>query len=474
MEVLKTTERRVALVSHRSSPKILRFQRDLAATLVGAFPGRVFPVRVYASRTGQGDAKETTQRSRSFLYAALGFVVARMFGTDRLRFHENGIVSFNLPISDQVVGSMATRTTHPLSLRLLREFLSLVAEAPVDLANPFVWRTKTEVFETLKTCGFAHLARESVSCSEVRGMTRLHTHCGRCSQCLDRRYAALAAGMSEDDPVEMYAIDLMTGSRPREIDRIMAFDYTGHAAALARLTDGEILAKFGGELARVLEGFPEDPIDGIGASCLALVRRHGSAVEGVLQTAIRAESHLIARRALPPDSLLGVWLLNSAASPGGVVAVEALPAVIDRSSVKPSPAMASEERARRSPPTARSSLELVIDDGTREARVLDVTTLKGRGFELLRSLAEMRRGDRDVGLRFEDYRFAGARELAEELGLPDAEYLRRIVKRARDDVADCLGAFSEAPSDDVLIETGDRHRGYRLNPNVNLVAPGAD
>jgi hypothetical protein len=37
----------------------------------------------------------------------------------------------------------------------------------------------------------------------------LHTHCGCCSQCLDRRFAVLAAHAADHDPVEMYKVELV-------------------------------------------------------------------------------------------------------------------------------------------------------------------------------------------------------------------------------------------------------------------------
>ncbi len=177
VETLVQTSRRIALVSHRSAPKILPHQTALAAELQRRFPGRVFPMRVYAARTKSGDANETTQRSRSFLYAALGFAAATLFGIDRIRFCENGVVSIHLPLSRQVIGTMATRTTHPLSVRLLRQFLSLVAEKPLNLANPFIWKTKTDVFESLKRNQAADLVRKTVSCSSVRAMRREERCC---------------------------------------------------------------------------------------------------------------------------------------------------------------------------------------------------------------------------------------------------------------------------------------------------------
>ena len=54
---------------------------------------------------------ESTQRSRSFLYIAIGAAIAEMLGKSCVRFYENGVISLNLPICAQVVGAKATRTT---------------------------------------------------------------------------------------------------------------------------------------------------------------------------------------------------------------------------------------------------------------------------------------------------------------------------------------------------------------------------
>jgi hypothetical protein len=79
------------------------------------------------------------------LYAALACAVARLFGKGQVRFFENGILSINLPISEQVVGSRATRTTHPLVLERFREFFSAAVGKPIEVENPFIWKTKAEV-----------------------------------------------------------------------------------------------------------------------------------------------------------------------------------------------------------------------------------------------------------------------------------------------------------------------------------------
>jgi hypothetical protein len=76
----------VALVSHRSSPKIFERQKQLVLQIKQRFPKRVLHVPVLVTRKEQLRSPEYTQRSRSFLYAALACVVARLFEITRVRF----------------------------------------------------------------------------------------------------------------------------------------------------------------------------------------------------------------------------------------------------------------------------------------------------------------------------------------------------------------------------------------------------
>ncbi len=100
---------RLLLVSHQSSTKIANRQKELARDLSARFPGRVLHVPVRISMHGN-EGSERTQRTRSFLFGALGATVARIAGASGFSLFENGIVSFNLPIASQVVGAAATRT----------------------------------------------------------------------------------------------------------------------------------------------------------------------------------------------------------------------------------------------------------------------------------------------------------------------------------------------------------------------------
>ena len=234
VEELSDGKKNVALVSHRSSPKIFEFQKQLVEELRRKFPKRLMHIPVLVTRREPLQVHEYTQRSRSFLYAALACVVTQLFGKNRIRFFENGVVSINLPIAEQVVGARATRTTHPLVLELFRRFFSAAIGIRVEIENPFVWKTKAEVIRSILDHGCGPLIKHTVSCTRSYDITRLHTHCGCCSQCIDRRFGIIAAGAAELDPVEMYKIELLTGERERPTDRKRWFDRTYRGLACAR------------------------------------------------------------------------------------------------------------------------------------------------------------------------------------------------------------------------------------------------
>lgn len=237
VEELAVRGKAVALVSHRSAAKIAPVQMNLVADLRKRFGrSRILHVPVWVNVVGEL-GRESTHRTRSFLFAALGAVTARLFGLDRIKLFENGIVSLNLPLAAQVVGARATRTTHPQVLAGFGGLLSTLFGRPIEAENPFAWRTKAEILEQISENGFGRLIRNTRSCTRVHDMTILHPHCGQCSQCIDRRFAVLAAGLDGEDPEEAYKVDLLTGARRAGSDRAMALAYVRFATEINRMTD---------------------------------------------------------------------------------------------------------------------------------------------------------------------------------------------------------------------------------------------
>jgi 7-cyano-7-deazaguanine synthase in queuosine biosynthesis len=193
IEALESGQRSVVLVSHRFGGAIERAQKELVDDLRGKFGAdRIFHVPVLVT-VARGVNKEATHRTRAFLFAALGAVLARLFRLDGIKLFENGIISFHLPLSPQVIGARATRTTHPKVLAGYNSIFSALFAKPFKVDNPFVWQTKAEILKRMAERGHGGLIRYSRSCAHIREMTTMHLHCGRCSQCIDRRFAVLAA-----------------------------------------------------------------------------------------------------------------------------------------------------------------------------------------------------------------------------------------------------------------------------------------
>lgn len=105
---------RLVLVSHRPVSTLSARQKRLFRKLQVEFPQQLFHVPVWINKA-ENFGREPTQRTRSFLYAALGTVVGAPVGAAGMRFFENGVVSVNFPVAGEVVRSRASRTTHPIA-----------------------------------------------------------------------------------------------------------------------------------------------------------------------------------------------------------------------------------------------------------------------------------------------------------------------------------------------------------------------
>ena len=183
-------------------------------------------------------------------------MTAHLLDRQRIFFFENGVVSLNLPPVGQVVGTRATRTTHPQALAGFRRILSAVLGQSFDVGNPYSWITKSEVIEQIVQSSCADLIKDTRSCTRVHAMTKLHPHCGQCSQCIDRRFAILAAGQDQADPKDAYKVDLLLDGREFGPDREMALAFIRSASKIGQMTDVDFFAHYG-ETSRIVSHFEE-------------------------------------------------------------------------------------------------------------------------------------------------------------------------------------------------------------------------
>jgi len=210
IERLNNSNEIVCLVSHRSGqPSTAMTQTRLVEALVQRFPERVKSYRFGTGLTNKRAVSET-QRTRTFLYGSIAFALATALGQKEVTFYENGITSLNFPRRQDLLNARASRTTHPRTMFLLSEFLSHVAGSPIALNNTYRWKTKADVLEVLKTHHAADLIPSTVTCSRTTMTRGDHTHCGGCFQCVDRRFSASAAGLSDVDHSGLYTLDMLS------------------------------------------------------------------------------------------------------------------------------------------------------------------------------------------------------------------------------------------------------------------------
>ncbi|GAP66927.1 hypothetical protein MBSD_n2242 [Mizugakiibacter sediminis] len=319
-------KRRVLLVTHKSTSKLNKRHRVLEEMLAAKagdnVPHRI-TVRVHKTKELN---HEYTQRSRSFLYVSIGATIARMLNLKSVRFYENGVISLNLPVCAQVVGGRATRTTHPRVMKGFQDLLSLVAGEPFTVENPYIWKTKADVVKIITDAGCHDLIKHSMTCTHTWEMTNQHTHCGGCSQCIDRRFAILAAKADQHDPVEHYKVDVFTQSRDKGEDKIMAAAYLERANQVKNLTDVTQFVSSYPDVGRVLKYLNYSSTGQAAQRVFDLYKRHADEVTGALDELGRRYFTQIRERSLPGDCLLRtVYESASVNSVPAVISMEKQP-----------------------------------------------------------------------------------------------------------------------------------------------------
>ncbi len=300
-------KRRVFLINHRSATK-WDTRYDELAGLLSRKAGRLSPhhIRVTVQKQEETD-REHTRRSRSFLFVALGATIADMFRLRNVRFYENGVVSLNLPVCAQVVSGRATRTTHPKVIAGFRKLLTLVAGREFQVENPFLWKTKTDVVRDIVKAGCADLIRYSVSCAHT-WRTSLYSHCGTCSQCVDRRFAVIAADAEKHDPLDSYAVDILTQGREKDIhvvdDRMAFATYIGRANRVLETPTAWDFLKTYPEVRRILNDLDDPTKTASLERAYDLYKSHAFDIRSAIKTLIARHSEALLDRTLPADAFL--------------------------------------------------------------------------------------------------------------------------------------------------------------------------
>jgi hypothetical protein len=172
--------------------------RAVQQQLLRGLPRPVPQLSANASPRMDG-ANETSMRSRSFLFIALGVAIAAQLAERRqtettLFVPENAFIAVNPPLTPRRIGTLSTRTTHPHFLSSLQRVFQGLALG-VRLENPYQHMTKGEM---LRNCrdpnSLRNLAAATVSCGKWK---RAWQQCGRCVPCVIRKASFASAGLRD-------------------------------------------------------------------------------------------------------------------------------------------------------------------------------------------------------------------------------------------------------------------------------------
>ena len=185
---------------------------------------------------------EKSTRSRSIIFFAFAALAASALRSTKMRpveivVPENGFISLNVPLGPGRLGSLSTKTTHPVYMSAIQSMWDAVGiQARLDF--PYRDRTKGEL---LRKCADRKKLVSLVGSSTSCGKFQRHklTHCGECIPCLVRRAAFLEAKL-RDTTAKRYLRHKLSHSESRDV--------AAAAAAYLRYQDEGIRRFAGGSL----------------------------------------------------------------------------------------------------------------------------------------------------------------------------------------------------------------------------------
>lgn len=181
--------------------QIVRGDADKQTRFAGRIGAGLEHLQLNHNASTRRGVKETSQRSRSFIFLAFAALAAT--STQRykdgetipLYINENGFIAVNPPLTQARIGSLSTRTAHPEFLAQMQSVFDTVG-LRVRISNPYSEKTKGEM---LRECSDQDLLRIeapiSTSCGRFQRFN--YTHCGRCVPCQIRRASILAWGETD-------------------------------------------------------------------------------------------------------------------------------------------------------------------------------------------------------------------------------------------------------------------------------------
>lgn len=148
---------------------------------------------------GKLSSEEGSTRARSIMFFAFAALSACAIKANVERVKvvvpENGFISLNTPLDTNRIGSLSTKTTHPIYMAMLQEVWNAIG-MNTELVLPYKYKTKGEILKECKDQALLkRLVFDSTSCAKYQRHNL--QQCGVCVPCLIRRAAFLGAGLRD-------------------------------------------------------------------------------------------------------------------------------------------------------------------------------------------------------------------------------------------------------------------------------------
>ena len=179
--------------------QVVRGDRDTQLRIATALGGseRHFQWSFAVKHPG---ASEKSTRARSIVFFAFAALAASAISSNdqqpvNIVVPENGFISLNVPLGPGRMGSLSTKTTHPVYMAAIQELWNAVG-INARLIFPFQDKTKGELLMKYSDDEqLINLIPGTTSCGKYQRHNL--THCGECVPCLVRRAAFIKAGLHD-------------------------------------------------------------------------------------------------------------------------------------------------------------------------------------------------------------------------------------------------------------------------------------
>lgn len=197
---------------------VVRGDKETQAKFASALCGSDRHLQWSFSVRHPGEYEKST-RARSIIFFAFAALAAEALQspnnkTVEIFVPENGFISLNVPLGPGRLGTLSTKTTHPVFINVVQSIWNAIG-IQARLIHSYRFQTKGEM---LRTCAdsekLASLVGTSTSCAKYQHHNL--THCGECLPCLVRRAAFLEAQLP-DTTDGGYLCDKLSCSKSKDV-----------------------------------------------------------------------------------------------------------------------------------------------------------------------------------------------------------------------------------------------------------------